>query len=332
MLFMSTVLTALEAKMYIYIALVAETVLSILFDLFLMADYGFSARLGVNGIAISNIIVNTLTLVLLVLLVARAEVKIVKLGWPTFEWLGSWLRPAAWAGLESFIRNFVFMMMVVRMVNVVSEQGNYWMANNFIWDWLLLPTTALSTVICEETGTDKKNIETKTAGYLAMSVIFVVLWLVSIPVWKPFIRVIMNVEEFEKVYDIALTQTGFFMIFVFNQVCDSTFYGRGRTDQLVVQGLVVDVCYYGVWFGLWMGKVWQPTLYLISMMFGGGMLLDIVPTVVLYILFLKKEELKIRWYCSAPVEDGGITARADDELAVEEDPPVVEPVAEGAGD
>lgn len=31
--------------------------------------------------------------------------------------------------------------MISRMVNVVGEQGTYWVANNFIWSWLLLPIT-----------------------------------------------------------------------------------------------------------------------------------------------------------------------------------------------
>lgn len=37
--------------------------------------------------------------------------------------------------------------MICKMVNMVAEQGNYWIANNFIWGWLLIPITALSEVI-----------------------------------------------------------------------------------------------------------------------------------------------------------------------------------------
>ena len=37
------------------------------------------------------------------------------------------------SGLESFVRNIAYMLMVSRMVNMVGEQGTYWVANNFIW-------------------------------------------------------------------------------------------------------------------------------------------------------------------------------------------------------
>ena len=46
-------------------------------------------------------------------------------------------RKAVISGLESLVRNLAFMLMIVRMVNVVGEQGTFWVANNFIWGWLL---------------------------------------------------------------------------------------------------------------------------------------------------------------------------------------------------
>ena len=52
--------------------------------------------------------------------------------------------------------------MVVKMVNLVAEQGNYWVANNFIWGWLLIPITALIEIIKR----DSKNYrELKQSNY-----------------------------------------------------------------------------------------------------------------------------------------------------------------------
>lgn len=56
------------------------------------------------------------------------------------------------SGLESLVRNLAYMLMVVRMVNVVNEQGTYWVANNFIWGWLLLPVTQLAELIKRDVG------------------------------------------------------------------------------------------------------------------------------------------------------------------------------------
>ena len=65
----------------------------------------------------------------------------------------------AFSGAESFIRNIAFMLMVSRMVNVISESGTYWVANSFIWTWLLLPTQAMYDVVKKETAGSKENIK-----------------------------------------------------------------------------------------------------------------------------------------------------------------------------
>ena len=46
------------------------------------------------------------------------------------------------------------MLMIVRMVNVVGEQGTFWVANNFIWGWLLLPVLQLGELIKSDCGED----------------------------------------------------------------------------------------------------------------------------------------------------------------------------------
>ena len=60
-----------------------------------------------------------------------------------FSWMKEFIKVGGISGLESFVRNFAYMFMIVRMVNIVSEQGTYWVANNFIWGWLLLPILQL---------------------------------------------------------------------------------------------------------------------------------------------------------------------------------------------
>ena len=106
--------------------------------------------------------------------------------------------------MESFVRNLAFIIMIIRMVNIISEQGSYWVANNFIWGWLLLPALALSDLMKKEVAEDKENIRNNTLGYFILSTIFVVLWLVSIPLWKPFLQYIMNVTGYETVFFIIL--------------------------------------------------------------------------------------------------------------------------------
>lgn len=292
--FMSVVLVTLKRDKYMYLLLGVQMVLSVLLDTFLVSDLSVSAQLGVNGIAITNIIVNFIILVVSIALLYREKINLfAKEKW-YFAWLKEWFKVGKFSGFESLLRNFAFMMMVVRMVNIVAEQGNYWIANSFIWNWLLIPGLALADLVKKEIGENKDNIRTKTFGYMLLTGIFAGLWLLSIPLWKPFLQYVMNVAEYETVFKIVLIETGFYITFLFNScICDSTFYGLGKTNYMLIQSLCIDGVYYGVMFILYLTGVFAPTLLGIALMFGIGMTLDFIPTLVLYILLLKKENIKI---------------------------------------
>jgi len=211
-----------------------------------------------------------------------------------FSWMKEWFSVGKWSGLESFLRNFAFMVMILRMMNIVSEQGNYWIANNFIWGWLLIPGLALADLIKQETAASVDNIRTKTFGYLTLTTIFTIVWLLSIPLWKPFLRYVMNVQDYETVFYIVLIQTGFYLTFLYNNcIFDATFYGRGKTGYMLIQSICIDVFYFGVMFILFLTGIFVPTVVSVSIMFGIGMVLDFIPTMILYVVLLKRENIKV---------------------------------------
>lgn len=292
--FMMTVLVTLKKDKYIYIVLIIQMVLSVLLDTFLISNLAVSAKLGVNGIAVTNIIVNAVILGCSILLLYRENIRLFAKQKRSFGWLNEWFKVGKFSGLESLLRNLAFMVMVVRMVNIVAEQGNYWLANNFIWQWLLLPGLALADLVKKEIGESKDNIRDKTFGYLVLVSIFAIIWLISISLWKPFLQYVMNVEEYETVFKIVLLETGFYITFLFNScIFDSTFYGIGKTNYMLIQSMCIDGFYYGVMFVLYLTGVFVPTLLGICLMFGIGMALDFIPTLCLYLRMLKKEKIKI---------------------------------------
>ncbi|VEU79900.1 MATE family Na+-driven efflux transporter [Haploplasma axanthum] len=292
--FIMVVLVTIKKDKTMYVLLSVQMCLSIILDMFLISSLSFSLKLGVNGIAITNIIVNLVMLSVAILMLKKEGINILKKEKLQIEWMKEWLSIGRFSGLESFLRNTAFMIMVVRMVNVVSEQGNYWVANNFIWGWLLLPGLALADLVKQETASNKENIRNKTFGYITLTAIFAVIWLLSIPLWKPFLQHVMNVKDYNTVFYIVLIQTGFYITFLFNScIFDATFYGRGKTQYMLIQSLFIDVFYYGVMFILYLTGVFIPTLTGISIMFGVGMLLDFIPTMFIYVVMLKKENIKI---------------------------------------
>jgi Na+-driven multidrug efflux pump len=272
-----------------------------------VTGYGFSANMGVNGIAICNLVVNAVVLAASIVIASLAnedeKILVFRRDCLSVQWMKEWMRRSAFSALESLVRNLAFSIMIIRMVNVVSEQGNYWVANNFIWNWLLLPSSALYEVIQKEIGANESNIKTKTFGYLLLTIIFTLFWFVTIPTWKPFVHMVMNVDGYQTVYDITLWQTLFYIIFIFNRICDGTFYGLGRTELMLIQSLTVNILYYGLMFVLYVSGVYEPTLTKISLMFGGGLALDFIPTIVLYWIELKRRNITIDWGCIVLTED-----------------------------
>jgi len=293
--FIILVLVTMKKPDYMYYLLGVQMFMSVLLDTFLVSGLSFSLNMGVNGIAISNIIVNVTMLTIAIILLNREHIRVLfNKTKPSFEWLKEWYQVGKFSGLESFFRNLAFMVMIIRIVNEVSEQGSYWVANNFIWFWLLLPVLALGDLVKKEVGEDIDNIRTKTFGYFIVVTIIVIAWLISIPVWKPFIQYVMNVSEYEKVYGIVTLQLVFYITFAYNSIMDSTFYGVGKTNYMLYQSLIIDVFYYGIAFILYITKSFTPTLTTISLMFGIGMVLDFIPTTILYRKLLREKQIQIQ--------------------------------------
>lgn len=294
--FIMLLLILMKKDKLMYIVLGFQVVTTIILDTFLVSSLPISLNIGVNGIAITNIFVNIMMLIIAFVLLKRQGINIFSKDKMKFGWLKEWFRVGKYSGLESLLRNLAFSIMIIRMVNLVSEQGNYWIANNFIWSWLLLPGLALADLVKQEISENKDNIRTKTFGYLMLTTLFALVWLLSIPLWKPFLQYVMNVSEYETVFNIVLIQTGFYLTFLFNScIFDSTFYGRGKTNYMLIQSIIIDGVYYGTMFILYLTGVFVPTLLGISLMFGIGMTLDFIPTMIIYLYMLKKENIKIQF-------------------------------------
>lgn len=290
--FITVLLVTIGKDKYMYIQLGIQMALSMLLDTFLISKLPCSADMGVNGIAVANIITSMILVASAFLMLRREGIHVFRKAKLSFGWLKEYGKIGLFSGLESLVRNMAFMVMISRLVNVISEQGTYWVANSFIWTWLLLPATALYDVIKKETAENKENIRTKTLGYLIISALFSAVWFATIPAWKPFLQHVLNAEAYETVYYVVLIQSGFYIAYIFNCVFDGTIYGRGKTHLMLIESIATNGIYYVLMFVLWKTGVFQPTLTSIALMFGIGTALDLIPTIGCYIYMLKKEGVK----------------------------------------
>ena len=291
--FLCVALITVGRDQLVYAITAAKLILSILLDTLLVSNLPVSLQLGVNGIGISNIISNLILFVTAAVLISKCGYPIFGKNKLSFEWMKDFGRIGGISGLESFVRNIAYMLMVSRMVNMVGEQGTYWVANNFIWGWLLLPVLQLGELIKQETATDENAVRNNTPGYFAVTAFTCLVWIVTIPLYKPFMRYILNFSDVDKLFRLVMVLLGFYVLFAFQNVCDATFYGRGKTTYMLFESVVTNSVYYGAFFILYLCGVWKPTLIGIALMFGFGNAFDTVVSFAAYSHFLKKEKIRI---------------------------------------
>ena len=197
------------------------------------------------------------------------------------------------------------MVMISRMVNVVGEQGTYWVANNFIWGWLLLPILQLGELIKQEVASDEENIRRNSLGYFAITAMIAGLWFVTIPLWKPFMTHVLQFGDVDKLFDLVMLLVGFYVLYGFQNAFDATFYGLGKTNYMLFESVVTNTVYYGIAFILYATHVWTPTLMGIALLFGIGNAFDSVVSFVAYRHLLKKRKIHILSVEENHENDGG---------------------------
>ena len=286
-------LVTMNKRKYLYLLTGARLMLCLVTDTFLVSGLPFSANLGVNGIGYSNIIVNALLLAVSLLLLEREEIRIFKREKWSFSWAKEFMKVGGLSGLESLVRNIAYMVMIARMVNMVSEQGTYWVANNFIWGWLLMPVLQLGELIKQEIATDKNNLQRNTLGYLGITGFICVLWFVSIPVWKLFMSQILGFTDVDKLFSLVVLLIGFYVLFAFQNVFDATFYGLGKTNYMLFESVITNTIYYGIAFVLYVTGIWVPTLTGIALLFGIGNAFDSIVSLCAYVFMLRKQRISI---------------------------------------
>ena len=291
--FMMVGMVTLGKEKYVYVLTAVKLVLCLLVDTFMVSTLPVSLNLGVNGIAFSNIIVNVILVATAIILLNKEGIALFKKEKLSFGWMKDFAKVGGISGLESFVRNIAYMLMIARMVNMVGEQGTYWVANNFIWGWLLLPVLQLGELIKRETATDENAVKNNSLGYFVITLAICVLWCITIPLWKPFMEHVLNFSDVDKLFELVMVLLGFYMLYAFQNVFDSTFYGLGKTNYMLFESVVTNTIYYGIAFILYLCGAWQPTLIGIALLFGIGNAFDAIVSLVAYVFLLKKKKINV---------------------------------------
>ena len=283
--FVSVVFLVIDKPKYMYAFLVAKILLSLLSDLALVPG------MGVDGIAIGNIIANTIMGGLgIALLIFEKQIKPAKYGKEDLPNLKDWGRVGLFAGGQQFLDNIIYALMICRMVNAVAESGNYWVSNNFIWGWLLIPVTCLVEIIRKDAGADGYNLRQK--NYYSIITFVLLAWFALIPTYQWFFGTVEGIENPERIFEIVVKNLGFYVAYAYSQVPDAIFVGMGKTKYNAINSLICNIVYYGIWFILYKTGVVVMSMDMIIIMFGCGNITHWVVSLVEEKVFLRREVKK----------------------------------------
>ena len=278
----SVVFLVIDKSRYMYAFLVVKILLA------LLADFALIPGIGIDGIAVSNIIANgvmgALAIGLLIYIKQLKPGKYSKEDLPHFK---DWGRIGLFAGGQQFIDNIVYALMICRLVNVVSESGNYWVSNNFIWGWLLIPITCLAEIIRKDAGADGYKL--KQLNYYCIAVFSILAWFALIPTYQWFFGTAQGLDNPGRIFEIVVKNLGFYIAYALSQIPDAIFVGMGKTKYNAINSLFCNIVYYGIWFILWKAGAVVMSMDMIIVMFGVGNIVHWGVSVVEEKVFLRRE-------------------------------------------
>ena len=271
--FANVVFVVIGKDKNVYIFLGIRTVLSLIADFILIPNF------GIYGVAVSNIISNTLLSIASVLLLYRQK----NICFRRFEksdgaMFREWCKTGIFSGLQQFIDNFIYAVMVCKMVNMVAEQGNYWIANNFIWGWLLIPISALAEVIRSDCKDGYKGL--RQFNYYFIAAASVLFWAATIPFWTPFFRYAQGLENADEIFSIIIKLAPFYIAYAGCVIIDNIFIGLGKTGYNAVNSLIINLGYYGIFYILYRTNALTFDMNTIILMFGFGMVVHLLISVI----------------------------------------------------
>ena len=289
-------------SLYLNIILIVQLVCAVLSDTFFFSNLSVSLKLGSRGVAYSSIIqqfVSSLFTFILAAVSLRAPIyKLLAIKIADFTWLNLWTRQGLYSGLESFIRNTVYLVIVLRGMNLLHEQDIYWIGDNFIWSWLLIPVLALSELLRQDVATShpKEEFHVIIPAYCCICVGIVVVWGVTVPGWHWFIVTVLNAGDRSPgvITRLVFQLMAGYLFFIVSHLNRSVVYAKGKIQYLCVTSLAASVFMVAL-FLLVILDIIPATLQIIAGIFSANMVVGSMVSVVMvkYMLLVLRRERNV---------------------------------------
>lgn len=121
-------------------------------------------------------------------------------------------------------------------MNQLNDQSLYWMANTFIWQWLLVPVLALTELLKQDISTNhpEQTYKAIVPAYIMISLFIVMFWLVTSPGWYYFISEVLNPNEDNPstVARLVYQLMPGYAFFIISSLNGSVFYAKAKVRKI----------------------------------------------------------------------------------------------------
>ena len=258
-------------------------------DMIFFGQYGPSLMADTTGVAWSTLLASMLLFLMGLVLLFRTSNERMRylLRLPSFSGLRTYLRVGMWSGADSAIRNAAYFVMIIGLVNSigVDEMAGYYLFIQIMWGLVLVPVLALSesakALVSNASGSAWNVRRLWIASMLITALMLVAVWL---PVLLFFGDIAGSMTGDTDTLEFALVASGIlvfpYVMFAFNTVTDSVFYGTGRTVYMAAQSAITNCTVYLGAFVLYTSGVWTPTFEGIMWLFFCGIAVDTCLTLI----------------------------------------------------
>ena len=285
---------SLGLRRLVFAMAIVNIVLRFAFDSLFFGGYAFSLEADVIGVGWSTLLASIgLFVTGIVFLVFTRKVGIDAFNTlPSFTDMREYLRVGMGSGADSLIRNVAYFFMIIRIVNTIgaAEIGGYYVAIQILWSFMLVPVLAFADSTKALVANASDNLpRVKTLWYASMIITagIMVVWIAFVPLFPAAARAITDDETTLRW---AVTAFGIlfvpYVLFSFNTVIDSVFYGIGKTKYLAYQAILTNGSVYLVGFLLYVSNIWEVTFEGVMLLFALGILVDSILTLTFLVKVL----------------------------------------------
>ncbi|MDE2837973.1 MAG: MATE family efflux transporter [Chloroflexota bacterium] len=273
---------ALGLRRLVFAMAIANVGFRFVLDSLFFGGHAFSLQADVTGVGWSTLLASlALFLVGLVLLFRTKSVRLEELRTPpSFADMREYLRVGLGSGVDSLVRNLAYFFMIVRIVNTIgtTEIGGYYVAIQILWSFMLVPVLAFADsakALIANASNDIRRVRTLWQASMVITAGMMLAWIVIAPMFRGFAGLL---SDDPVTVDWAVTAFGIlfvpYVLFSFNTVTDSVFYGIGLTKYMAYQSILTNGTVYLVAFLLYVSGTWEVTFEGVMFLFALGILVD----------------------------------------------------------